>query len=62
MSVSKSQQAAVKRYSDAHYDAITVRLPKGYRDRVTQAAAAAGVSAAAYIRSALDEKMDKTPE
>ena len=62
MAISKAQQAAVKRYSNAHYDQISVRLPKGYRDRIQQAAEAAGVSSTAYIRAALDAAMEKAPE
>lgn len=62
MPISKPQQAAVARYSKAHYDMISIRLPKGYRDRIQKAATAAGVSSTAYIRAAIDAAIEKAPE
>ena len=62
MAISKSQQAAIKRYVDAHYDRVEIKLPKGYRDRLQQAAERAGVSTTAYIKAAIDAAMEKAPE
>lgn len=41
---SKKQQACVTRYVSAHYDKITVTVPKGERDRYKALAAKLGVS------------------
>ncbi len=41
---SKKQQACVTRYVSAHYDKITVTVPKGDRDRYKALAARLGVS------------------
>lgn len=41
---SKKQQACVTRYVSAHYDKITVTVPKGERNRYKALAARLGVS------------------
>lgn len=40
----KKQQACVTRYVSAHYDKITVTVPKGERDRYKALAARLGMS------------------
>lgn len=41
---SKKQQACVTRYVSAHYDKITLTVPKGSRDRYKSLAAQLGIS------------------
>ena len=38
------------RWNRAHYDAVTFRTPKGGREAIQAAAAARGMSVAAYLR------------
>lgn len=56
--VSKAQQKAVKKYVKAHYDRIEFTAPKGYREKLQDHAAAAGVSVNKYIRKAVDDRME----
>ncbi len=44
MTVSKKQQACVSRYRSAHYDHISITVPKGERDRYKALAARLGIS------------------
>lgn len=63
---SKKQQACVTRYVSAHYDKITVTVPKGERDRYKSLAARLGVSVnqlfvqavEQYISDHIDELSD----
>ncbi len=45
------------RYNKKTYDTISIRLPKGWREKVKTAAAEAGESLAGYIRKAVDDRM-----
>jgi predicted DNA-binding protein len=54
---SDAQKRAEKKYS-AKMDLISIRQPKGWKDRVKGAAEKAGMSLAGYIREAVDEKME----
>ena len=55
---SDAQKRAEKKYS-AKLDIISIRQPKGWKDRVKGAAIKAGMSLAGYIREAVDEKMER---
>lgn len=55
---SDAQKRAEKKYS-AKMDLISIRQPKGWKDRVKGAAEKAGMSLAGYIREAVDEKMER---
>ena len=55
---SEAQKRAEKKYS-AKMDLISIRQPKGWKDRVKGVAEKAGMSLAGYIREAVDEKMER---
>ncbi len=48
---------AKNRYNTKTYDTISIRQPKGWRDKVKDAADKAGKSLAGYIRDAVDKEM-----
>ncbi len=58
MTVSKSQQKAVNKYVKENYDRITVTLPKGEKEKIKAAAAAANESVNGYIKTAIDRRID----
>lgn len=41
-------------YVKEHFDRIEIKVPKGYRDKLKEAAKAEGVTVSEYIRSKLD--------
>ena len=45
------------RYNKKVYHTISVRLPKGWREQVKEAAKAAGESFAGYVRTAVETRM-----
>ena len=53
MAVSKKQQACVHRYISKTYDRIEFTVPKGSREILKSAAEKRGISANAYLVSAL---------
>ena len=57
--VSKAQQRATAKYNAANYDRIEIKVPKGDKEIIAQAAAAAGQSVNAFINEAIREKMEK---
>ena len=57
--VSKAQQRATAKYNAANYDRIEIKVPKGDKEIIAQAAAAAGQSVNAFINEAIKEKMEK---
>ena len=57
--MSKSQTAANKRYSLKAYDRIEITVPKGNREIIAQAAAAAGMSVNAFIKEAIEAQIAK---
>jgi len=59
LTVSKAQIAAVGRYEAKAYDKILLRLPKGERDRIQEAAEAAGLSVNAWIKRAIEKEFDR---
>lgn len=54
--VSEAQLKATKKYNQATYDNISLRVPKGERDVFRAFADACGVSLSQYIREACYEK------
>ena len=56
--VSKAQQKAVNKYVKNNYDKILVTVPKGDRERIKKAADAAGESVNAYIKKAVEIRME----
>lgn len=57
--MSKAQTAANKRYNLKTYDRIEITVPKGNREIIAQAAAAAGMSVNAFIKEAIDAQIAK---
>lgn len=57
MPVPKANQKAVNKYVKANYDRINVTMPKGKKETIQAAAAAAGESVNAYINGAIDARM-----
>lgn len=57
MSVSKKQQACVRRYMNKNYDRVEIIAPKGGRDILKQAASLHGMSTNAYITAALEKAL-----
>lgn len=57
MSVTKKQQACVRRYMNKNYDRVEILVPKSGRDILKQAAALHGVSTNAYITAALERAL-----
>lgn len=57
--VSKAQQRAVNKYVKNNYDRILFTAPKGYKDDLKAAAAAAGESVNGYIKAAVDMRMER---
>ena len=57
--ISKSQQRAVKKYVNSHYDRIEITAPKGYREKIKAHASAVGESQNEYIRKAIDKRMNE---
>lgn len=56
--VSKAQQRAVNKYVSANYDKITLTVPKGDREKIAAAAAAAGESTNTFIRESIRRRME----
>lgn len=56
--VSKAQQKAVNKYVKNNYDKILVTVPKGDREKIKAAADAAGESVNAYIKKAVELRME----
>lgn len=46
-------------YNANKYDRITVLLPRGYRDRIRQAAQMLNISSTAYIKQLIDQQTTK---
>ena len=59
MAVSDAQRRATAKYNAANYDRIEIKVPKGNKEIIAQAAAAAGQSVNAFINEAIKEKMNK---
>jgi len=57
MTVSKAQQAAVKRYMKANYDEIKIRVEKGRKAEIQAYAEANGESLNGFIKRLISEEM-----
>lgn len=57
--MSRAQTAASKRYNLKAYDRIEIMVPKGNREIIAQAAAAAGMSVNAFIKEAIEAQIAK---
>ena len=51
-----------KKWDAANLDRLSIALPKGAKDEIKAAAAKAGLSVNAYIKTAVDEKMERESE
>ena len=51
--------ARTREYNREKYEQITMRVPKGTKEKIKVAAEAAGLSLTAYIMEAVNEKMNK---
>lgn len=49
----------INKYNAEKYDQISIRVPRGEKGRIKQAADKEGMSMTAYIVSAIEEKMNK---
>lgn len=56
--VSKAQQKAVNKYVKNNYDRINVTFPKGQKEKIAEAAKAAGESVNGYIKKAVDDRLE----
>ena len=57
--ISKAQQKAVAKYMKNNYDEIKIRVEKGKREIIRQAAEAAVESVNGYIKKAVDQRMEQ---
>ena len=58
--VSEAKKRANKKYSDAHIDQIRFDAPRGFKERVQQAAKTEGVSTSFYMRRAILEALERS--
>lgn len=56
MKMYESQKRANKKWLAENYEQIAIRVPKGTKDEIKEAAEKAGMSMAQYIRQACAEK------
>lgn len=59
MPASKAQQKAVSKYMKENYDVYQIRMPKGRKEIIQNAAIAVGQSVNAYINQAIDGRMER---
>lgn len=59
MAMSEAHNRATRKYQAAHIDQIRFDAPRGFKDRVQQAAQAAGVSPSQYMRDAIMQRMEQ---
>ena len=62
MPISEAKRKADEKWSKANYESVALRVRKGTREIWRQAADRAGMSLAAYIQTAVKEKMDREKE
>lgn len=55
----KNKMKYIDNYNRETYDQIQLRAPKGMKERMEEAARAAGVSRQAFILNAIEEKLDQ---
>ena len=59
MAVSKAQQKAVAKYNAKAYDRIELKVPKGKKSVIKDAAQKRGESLNNYVNIAIDEKLER---
>ena len=59
MPVSKAQQKAVAKYNAKAYDRIELKVTKGKKDIIKDAAKKHGESLNNYVNMAIDEKLER---
>lgn len=59
MAVSKAQQKAVAKYNAKAYDRIELKVAKGKKDVIKDAAQKQGESLNSFINNAIDEKLER---
>lgn len=57
-----SRKRANKKWLAKNYESITIRVPKGTREKIKEWAEADGLSMAAFIQRACEEKSEKVSE
>ena len=57
--ITPAQRKAVGKYERDNYDKVLLRMPKGERDKIKEAADAVGQSVNVYIMEAVRERMSK---
>ena len=62
MCATEARLRANKKYDQKAYDRLPLVVPKGWKERIQAAAAAAGLSVNAWLKSAVEEKLGKTKE
>lgn len=61
MKMLDSRKKANQKWLKANYESITIRVPKGTKDKIKAWAAARNISMASYIQEACKEKSEKSP-
>ena len=59
MPKTEAQTRAFKKYDAKAYDRLPLVVPKGWKTKIQAAAAVAGLSVNAWLRSAVEEKLAK---
>lgn len=59
MPISEAKRKADEKWSKANYESVALRVRKGTREIWREAADRAGMSLAAYIQTAVKEKMER---
>ena len=60
MARTEAQRRAAKKYNSIHTDQIRFDAPRGFKERVQQAAQAEGVSTSFYMRRAILEALERS--
>lgn len=55
----EAQKQSAKKWDSNNLDRLSLALPKGAKDAIKAAADAAGESVNGYIRTAIDERMER---
>ena len=55
----ENKLARTKEYNKEKYEQITMRVPKGTKEKIKSAAEAAGMSLTTYIMAAVNKAMEK---
>lgn len=58
----EAQKQSAKKWDSNNLDRLSLALPKGTKDAIKAAADAAGESVNGYIRTAIDERMERDAE